>query len=74
MMSTESDESEVRYLHTAWMRTSVVGIWQGWGMNVVLEGKTVREKVATPYCQLMQINLRVHALNLDVLKKYKAFH
>ena len=54
MTSAEVDESEVRYLDTAWMCTSVVGIWQGWGMDVVLEGKTVRENVATPYCRLMQ--------------------
>ena len=40
------DESEVRYLDPAWMRGSVVGIGQGWGVDVVLEGKTVRENVA----------------------------
>ena len=32
------DESEVRYLDPAWMRGSVVGIGQGWGVDVVLEG------------------------------------
>ena len=40
------DESEVRYLDPAWVRVSIVGVGQGWGVDVVLEGKTVRENVA----------------------------
>ena len=54
MTSAESDESEVQNHDAAWICTSVFGIWQGWGTDVVLEGKTVWENVATPYCQLMQ--------------------
>ena len=54
MTTAESDESEVQNHDAAWMHTSVVGILQGWGMDVVLEGKTVRENMATQYCQLMQ--------------------
>jgi len=40
------DESELQYLDPAWMRASVVGVGQGWGVDLVLEGKTVRENVA----------------------------
>ena len=41
------DESEAQCLDLAWMCPSVVvGIWQEWGLDAVLEGKTVRENVA----------------------------
>ena len=41
------DESEAQCLDPAWMRASVVvGIRQEWGLDAVLEGKTVRENVA----------------------------
>ena len=40
------DESEVQCLDPAWMRASKVGIGQGWCVDVVLEGKMVRENVA----------------------------
>jgi ATP-binding cassette subfamily B (MDR/TAP) protein 1 len=40
------DESEVWYLDRAWMHASVVGVGQGWAVDVVLEGKTARENVA----------------------------
>ena len=65
MMSTESDESKVWNHDCAWMCTSVIGIWQGWGMDVVLDGKMVR---TWPPCIANWCNLSIQTLNLDVLK------
>ena len=40
------DENQVQKLDLAWMCAAVVGVGQGWGVDLVLKGKTVRENVA----------------------------